>query len=192
MFGTTKTLKIQSPCTPNLHQLLGPSLEPSEVASLFSVNEEDVLRYYKDFGGVRITPNHHVFFQNLILQRMGYMPTLDKRQKSGPRWKGVVQVNQVRKELRFPDASPKSYDSAVAWENKERTTMRSTPQPKKTTTIAPKTIRRPPAQTTTRPVEVPTPPTALTLEKFATTYLEDCKLRYVTKTYKENEDASAI
>lgn len=185
MFGTTKTLKIQSPCTPNLHQLLGPSLEPSEVASLFSVNEEDVLRYYKDFGGVRVTPNHHVFFQNLILQRMGYMPTLDKRQKSGPRWKGVVQVNRVRKELRFPDASQKSYNAAVAWENEERTILHSAKRPMKPTLIEPKTIRRTPAQVAPQPVQTPTTSTEITLEQFANTYLDDCKLRHVTKTYKE-------
>ncbi len=185
MFGTTNTLKIQSPCSPNLHQLLGPSLEPREVASLFSVNEEDVLRYYKDFGGVRVTPDHHVFFQNLILQRMGYMPTLDKRQKSGPRWKGVVQVNRTRKEVRFPDDSKKSYKAAVDWEKKARKSMRSNLRPSSSTTIAPKKTRQTSTPVASARVEEPKPSSCITLKQFAETYLEDCKLRYVTKTHKE-------
>lgn len=47
------------------------------------------------------------------------MPTTDKRLKSGPRYKGVVQVRGIRKEKYFP-YTKQGHAEAKAWEKEER------------------------------------------------------------------------
>lgn len=160
-----------------IKEALGTPLTAAEVAAIFSVNEAEVLEYYQDFGGVMITPKRYIFFKNRIMEKLGVMPTLDKRQVSGDRWKGVVQVNKVRKEQRFADDSEESYSEAVAWEEKMRDMLRM----ELATFI-------PPANTQGVAITPVKPETnTVSIGRFKEEYLDHCKERFAIKVVKEKE-----
>ncbi len=91
------------------------------------------------------------------------MPTLEKKTKKA-RWKGVVQVNGVRREQRFPDDSKKSKLAAMQWEEEERERLAMMNQEQEILMVCCPSIL-----------------------EWATEYLNDVQNRYVPKTYKEKK-----
>ncbi|ACS79493.1 tyrosine-type recombinase/integrase [Maridesulfovibrio salexigens] len=161
----------------NLSVQLGKTLEAYEVASIFSVNEEDVLRYYENFGGIEVIPGHYVFFENKILEKVGIMPTLDKRQKMS-RWKGVVQVDGVRKEKRFHDESDESYQQAVEWENQQRQNLKKGIIEEVVAQIKKEVVEH-------KDSSVINSMSSVTLKEFADQYVEYCTGRINPRSVKE-------
>lgn len=94
------------------------------------------------------------------------MPTLDRRQKSGPRVKAVKQYQGKRLEYRFPDASPKSWRQARKKEDELLEKLKKMYEMSMASSIS-----------------------RFTTFLVSSKYLDHSKVHHSTKTYKEKKAA---